>query len=121
MCFFLFFFFSAIVIGAFLCCYLPMVIASLVYMYAGGTTNYTLGKTLEILMFLTFLNTVLNPMIYSLRSHEYRRAFNKICGRCFKDSNNNDRSLRANYITQELESQTLSTFANTSLRKDSIS
>lgn len=111
----------AIVIGAFLCCYLPMVVASLVYMYSGGTTNYTLTKTLEILMFLTYLNTVLNPLIYSLRSHEYRRAFNKICGRCFKDlDSNNNRWSRANYVTQELESQTVSTL-NTSLRKDSIS
>lgn len=108
----------AIVIGAFLGCYLPMVVASLVHIYAGGTTNHSLTTTLEILLFLTFLNTVLNPMIYSLRSYEYRRAFNKICRRCFRDSSNN-RWSRVNFITQELESQTMSTFVNTPFRKDS--
>ena len=110
--------FAAIVIGAFLGCYLPMVVASLVHIYAGGTTNHSLTTTLEILLFLTFLNTVLNPMIYSLRSYEYRRAFNKICRRCFRDSSNN-RWSRVNFITQELESQTMSTFVNTPFRKDS--
>ena len=64
-------------------------------------------------MFLTFLNTVLNPMIYSLRNYEYRRAFNKICAQCFRDVNSDPRS-RANYIRHEMESQTVSTLMSTS-------
>lgn len=111
----------AIVIGAFLCCYLPIVIASLVYIFSGGTTNHALETTLEVLLLLTFLNTVLNPVIYSLRSHEYRRALRKICGRCFRDSNNNGLS-PLHIVTKDLESLTVSTLVNTqSLRKDSIS
>lgn len=111
----------AIVIGAFLCCYLPIVVASLVYTFAGGKANNALEKTLEVLILLTFLNTVLNPVIYSLRSHEYRRALKKMCGRCFEDSNNNGLS-HINFIPKDLESQTVSTLVNTqSLRKDSIS
>ncbi|XP_078365555.1 histamine H2 receptor-like [Oculina patagonica] len=98
----------AIVIGAFLGCYLPIVVASLVHIYTGERSNPSLGKTLEILLFLTFSNTVLNPMIYSLRSYEYRKAFKKIFGRCPGEMNNNNRRLRLNYISQERESLTVS-------------
>ena len=76
------------------------IVASLVYIFAGGATNHALETALEILIFLTFLNTVPNPMIYPFLSYEYRRAFNKICGRCFRNSNNN-RWSRVNFITQE--------------------
>ncbi|KAJ7385004.1 hypothetical protein OS493_018693 [Desmophyllum pertusum] len=114
----------AIVIGAFLCCYLPIVVASLVHIYTGGASNHSLSKALEILLFLTFSNTVLNPLIYSLRNNEYRRAFKKIFGRCSWELNSN-RRLRLNYVTQELESLTvsshvISSHVNTSpYRKDS--
>lgn len=101
------FFSAAIVIGAFLGCYLPIVVASLVHMYAGETPSCSLGQTLEILLFLTFSNTVLNPLIYSLRNHEYRRAFKKIFKRCRWESDNSQR-LRLNYVKQDLESLTVS-------------
>lgn len=110
---FIFPFLTAIVIGAFLGCYLPIVVASLVHIYIGKTSTPSLGKVLEILLFLTFLNTVLNPLIYSLRSNEYRKAFKKIFGRRPRESNNNHR-LRLNYVTQELESLTVSSHVTSS-------
>lgn len=97
----------AIVIGAFLGCYLPIVVASLVHIFAGQTTGCSLARTLEILLFLTFSNTVLNPLIYSLRNNEYRRAFQKTFRRCHRESNNNQ-GLRLSYVKQDLESLTVS-------------
>lgn len=98
---------AAIVIGAFLGCYLPIVVASLVHIFAGQTTGCSLARTLEILLFLTFSNTVLNPLIYSLRNNEYRRAFQKTFRRCHRESNNNQ-GLRVSYVKQDLESLTVS-------------
>ncbi|XP_020631268.1 histamine H2 receptor-like [Orbicella faveolata] len=103
----------AIVIGAFLGCYLPIVVASLVHIYSEETSFRSLGKVLEILLFLTFLNTVLNPMIYSLRSNDYRKAFKRIFGTHTQESNS-DRRLRLNYATQELESLTVSSLVTSS-------
>ena len=105
-------------IGAFLSCYLPIVVASLVHIYGGETSFPSLGKALEILLFLTFLNTVLNPMIYSLRNNDYRKAFKRIF-RTHTREPAGERRLRVNYVTQELESLTVSSLvvsshANTS-------
>ena len=100
-------------IGAFLGCYLPIVVASLVHIYSEETSIPSLGKVLEILLFLTFLNTVLNPMIYSLRNNDYRKAFKRIFGKGSRESNN-DRRVRLNYVTQELESLTVSSLVTSS-------
>lgn len=100
-------------IGAFLGCYLPIVVASLVHIYSEETSFRSLGKVLEILLFLTFLNTVLNPMIYSLRSNDYRKAFKRIFGTHAQESSS-DRRLRLNYATQELESLTVSSLVTSS-------
>lgn len=90
-----------------------MVVASLVHIYTAKTSIPSLGKVLEILLFLTFLNTVLNPMIYSLRNNDYRKALKRIFGKRPRESNN-DRRLRRNYITQELESLTVSSLVTSS-------
>ena len=110
---FIFPFLTAIVIGAFLSCYLPIVVASLVHIYSGETSFPSLGKALEILLFLTFLNTVLNPMIYSLRNNDYRKAFKRIFRTHTRESTG-DRRLRVNCVTQELESLTVSSLVTSS-------
>lgn len=111
----MFVFLTAIVIGAFLGCYLPMVVASLVHIYTEKTSIPSIGKVLEILLFLTFLNTVLNPMIYSLRNNDYRKAFKRIFGRRTRESNNKSSlTSKSDYVTQELESLTVSSLVTSS-------
>ena len=100
-------------IGAFLGCYLPIVVASLVHIYSKETSFPSLGKALEILLFLTFLNTVLNPMIYSLRNNDYRKAFKRIFGTHPQESSSDPR-LRPNRVIQELESLTVSSLVTSS-------
>ncbi|XP_031573421.1 tyramine receptor 1-like [Actinia tenebrosa] len=94
----------AVVIGVFTCCWCPFFVVVLLYAYNGRGYRmpfqiYNLTKWLE------YLNSCLNPIIYTCLNRTYRRAFRKLFTRCRKK------------IRRESECSSASTWHNTDQRQ----
>lgn len=94
----------AVVIGVFTCCWFPFFVVVLLYAYRGWGYRmpfqiYNLTKWLE------YLNSGLNPIIYTCLNRTYRRAFKKLFTRCRKK------------IRRESECSSASTWHNTDQRQ----
>ena len=66
----------AVVIGVFICCWLPFFI---VYIITGVCTNCKVTHvTFQVLTWLGWCNSILNPLIYTIFNLDFRNAFRKI-------------------------------------------
>lgn len=73
----------AVVIGAFVCAWTPFFVLSIIAAYKPDTAiNWKVG--LIAAKWLQYLNSVVNPIIYTYGNQDFRKAFVKLL-RCFKN------------------------------------
>ena len=104
----------AIIIGAFILCWLPFFI---IYLLGAFCTDCTPPLVFSILFWLGYCNSMLNPFIYGLFSRDFRFAFRrllicKISRKCTFCSRNKEPcyKMRHHLGIQILESESLSDF-----------
>jgi len=74
----------AIVIGGFVLCWGPFFIFNIVVFYCRSKCSY--GNTFEIIKWLQYTSSCINPIIYTIRNKEFRYTFHRLIFRC--DSRN---------------------------------
>lgn len=67
------FLFLGIMVGAFILCYLPIIV-----MLLRQATHGLEPTASQAILFLSFTNTLINPIIYCLRSRVFRKAFHNL-------------------------------------------
>ena len=67
----------AVVVGAFLICWLPFFILVLGYAYNGAEFR-TPPHLYEVIKWMEYLNSGLNPLIYTCMNRTFRRAFRRL-------------------------------------------
>lgn len=71
----------AVVIGAFVVCWLPF------FVFVAGTANHikfsSQKEMLNVFKWMTYLNSCLNPVIYTCMNRTYRRAFQRLFNRVY--------------------------------------
>jgi hypothetical protein len=80
----------AIVTGTFVICWLPFFIVALIQPFFGDDSSGTGGdlpgyppELRSVIVWLGYVNSLLNPVIYTIFNPDFRSAFRKIlCGRC---------------------------------------
>jgi hypothetical protein len=95
----------AIVIGSFLVCWLPffLLILSVYLLICCRPHVYRqeLIPALRAVKWMAYLNSCLNPIIYTSLNRPYRRAFHKMFKRCFKGKDYDGSNTRSsNYISE---------------------
>lgn len=73
----------AVVIGVFTCCWLPFFIVLLLYAHHGFLFPVP-PEVYFVTKWLEYLNSCLNPIIYTCLNRTYRRAFRRLFLRCRK-------------------------------------
>lgn len=66
----------AVVIGVFVICWSPFFV--IVLLFAHNSTFFVSMGTLNVIKWLEYLNSCLNPLIYTCLNRNYRRAFRKL-------------------------------------------
>lgn len=90
----------AVVIGVFVICWSPFFV--IVLLFAHNSRFFVSMTTLNVIKWLEYLNSCLNPFIYTCLNRSYRRAFRKLFVRFVRfhrqrsSSTNSQRSTRAN-------------------------
>ncbi|XP_055526073.1 octopamine receptor Oamb isoform X2 [Wyeomyia smithii] len=70
----------AIIVGGFIICWLPFFTMYLIGAFCADCINATL---FQIMFWLGYCNSAVNPFIYALFSRDFRQAFKRIIMRCF--------------------------------------
>lgn len=70
----------AIVIGAFVLCWGPFFVFNIVAYYCRRKCSY--GKAPEIIKWLQYTSSCVNPIIYTIRNKEFRYTFHRLIFRC---------------------------------------
>jgi hypothetical protein len=94
----------AVVIGIFTCSWFPFFVVVLLFAYRGRGFPLPL-QIVNLTKWLEYLNSCLNPIIYTCLNRTYRRAFRKLFTRCRKK------------IRRESECSSASTWHNTEPRQ----
>lgn len=67
----------AIITGVFVCCWLPFFLNALLMATCGSACTPS-DLVLSVLLWLGYLNSLLNPIIYTIFSPDFRRAFRQL-------------------------------------------
>ena len=70
----------ALIVGAFLLCYLPFITAATYRKYSGS--HSISNNTMIILTWMAFSNSFCNPLLYGVRYTQFRKAFKRLCCKC---------------------------------------
>ena len=73
----------ALIVGAFLLCYLPFFTAGTYRKYSGADSIS--HNTMLIMTWIAFSNSFCNPLLYGVRYTQFRKAFKRLCCRCYTD------------------------------------
>ena len=73
----------ALIVGAFLLCYLPFFTAGTYRKYSGADSIS--HNTMLIMTWIAFSNSFCNPLLYGVRYTQFRKAFKRLCCRCCTD------------------------------------
>ncbi|KAL3321253.1 hypothetical protein Ciccas_000051 [Cichlidogyrus casuarinus] len=68
----------AIITGCFLLCWIPFFIVALVRPFHHTSIDAQLGYWMSLFLWLGYVNSMLNPVIYTIFSPDFRNAFRKI-------------------------------------------
>ena len=103
----------AVVIGAFVICWLPFFVLVLGYAY---DKKFPVSmKVYKALKWMEYLNSCLNPIIYCCLNRTYRRAFRKLFTRCKKRvQRDQENSLAENTVISLKNYATVSSSSNCS-------
>ena len=66
----------ALIVGAFLLCYLPFITAATYRKYSG---SHSISNNTIILTWIAFSNSFCNPLLYGVRYTQFRKAFKRLC------------------------------------------
>ena len=82
--------------SAFLACWFPFFLLNILYALARSMIRIN-AETIMIAKWLHYLNSVLNPIIYSCMNRDFRAAFKRLAAKCFDhlagNTNRMDRNL----------------------------
>ena len=92
----------AVVIGTFVCCWIPFCVISVLYGYR-LPINIAIGNTTK---WLAYLNALLNPVVYSFLDKQIRNVVLKRVI-CWKSSNVNSQDYRSNVSLTQLRDMSL--------------
>ncbi|EDO48690.1 predicted protein, partial [Nematostella vectensis] len=70
----------AIVIGAFILCWGPFFVLNVVVMICKNDCSY--GVAFEVIKWLQYACSCINPIIYTVRNKEFRHTFHEMICRC---------------------------------------
>ena len=70
----------SIVIGAFILCWGPFFILNIVSYYCRARCSY--GIAIQIIKWLQYASSCVNPVVYTIRNREFRFTFHKLVFRC---------------------------------------
>lgn len=69
---------AAVVIGAFVACWLPFFVVYLVFPFCDSCAESTSDGFVQFVVWLGYINSCLNPIIYTIFSVDFRRAFKSV-------------------------------------------
>lgn len=72
----------AVVIGGFVICWLPFFVVVLSVANSGRSNSVTFVNVANVAKWLEYLNSCLNPIIYTCSNRTYRNAFKRLFRRC---------------------------------------
>ena len=67
-----------IIIGAFMACFLPLLIGTLQQQFIGNDEREEMTRVMTILSLIASISACVNPVVYTCRNQEFRKAFKKI-------------------------------------------
>ncbi|KAK2182852.1 hypothetical protein NP493_333g01017 [Ridgeia piscesae] len=84
----------AIITGSFISCYLPFFIIAIMRPFCGASCHYP-ELLLSFVLWLGYFNSLLNPIIYTIFSPDFRMAFRKILFGTYHKSRGGGRARRS--------------------------
>lgn len=73
----------AIIMGAFVLCWLPFFLMYVIFPFCTSCVKRTDAKLVNFIVWLGYINSTLNPVIYTIFNIDFRRAFNALLhGKC---------------------------------------
>ncbi|XP_022791613.1 histamine H2 receptor-like [Stylophora pistillata] len=77
-----------IIIGAFMACFLPLLIGTLYQQFIDNDEREEMVHVMKILLLIASVSACINPMVYTWRNQEFRKAFKKIFKRRNEETGN---------------------------------
>ena len=73
----------AIIMGAFVVCWLPFFLMYVIFPFCAPCRQHTDERVINFIVWLGYVNSTLNPIIYTIFNIDFRRAFkNLLLGKC---------------------------------------